>query len=400
MWFLFQLTFQIGSIPMDFIDATFQKLAALGTQFLPDHPLTTALCDGVIPAVGAIMMFLPNILILFLGINLLEQTGYMARSAFLLDGFMKKFGLQGKAFIPLVSGFGCSVPAYMAARTLKNPKDRLITMLIIGFFSCSARLPVYVLFIGAFFPPGSAGNVLFAIYITGALLGMVMAKILRTVLFQGEAEPFVMEMPKYRFPSFKAILMELKIKSLLFIKKAGTFIAAASMAVWFLSSYGANEEQLSIMQANLERAPVQHHEAMKASLEAYRLEGSYLGTFGKMIEPIFAPMGFDWRLSVATVSALAAKEVAVSTLATLYSIADVENHQNSLIAMIHATIDIKTALAFLVIIMTYSPCFAAMGTFYSEIPQWQWRLFYTVYPNVVAWLLAWTIFHVLGFFGF
>lgn len=401
MWSLFQLTFAVGSIPMEYIDAAFSNLGRFLGTILPRSPFSTALVEGAVPAVGAIMMFLPNILILFLGINLLEQTGYMARSAFLLDGFMKKFGLQGKAFIPLVSGFGCSVPAYMAARTLKNPKDRLITMLIIGFFSCSARLPVYVLFIAAFFPAGSAGNVLFAIYISGAILGMVMAKILRTVLFKGEAEPFVMEMPKYRFPSFRAIVMDLRIKTFLFIKKAGTFIAGASMAIWFLSSYPADPVSAAPIEAKIAHTTdAAAKEALQSRLAAVRLEESYLGSFGKMIEPVFAPLGFDWRLSVATVSALAAKEVAVSTLATLYSVGDSERHQDSLISQIRQTIDFKTAIALIVIIMIYSPCFAAMGTFYAEIRPWQWRLFYTVYPNVVAWILAFFAYKTLSLMGY
>ncbi len=186
MWLLFQVTFEVGSIPMDWIDAAFTEISNTVKAVLPDGPIQSVLADGIIPAVGSVIMFLPNILILFLGINLLEQTGYMARAAFLLDGFMKKFGLQGKAFIPLVSGFGCTVPAYMAARTLKNPKDRIITMLVLGFMSCSARLPVYVLLIGAFFPTSHAGNILFIIYISGAILGLIVAKVLRTVLFKGE----------------------------------------------------------------------------------------------------------------------------------------------------------------------------------------------------------------------
>jgi ferrous iron transport protein B len=346
-------------------------------------------------------MFLPNILILFFGINLLEQTGYMARSAFLLDGIMKKFGLQGKAFIPLVSGFGCSVPAYMAARTLKNPKDRLITMLIIGFFSCSARLPVYVLLIGAFFPASMAGNVLFGIYVSGAILGMIMAKILRSVLFKGEAEPFVMEMPRYRLPSLKAVYLDLKIKTMMFIQKAGTFIAVASMVVWFLSSYPINEEKNLSYDIQIENAPTEQlRQDLYNKKLSVALEESYLGYVGKSIEPIFAPMGFDWRLSVATVSALAAKEIAVSTLATLYSVGSSEDHQESFLVKIRELIDFKTAMALIVIIMTYSPCLAAMGTFYAEVKEWQWRVFYTIYPNIVAWLLGYSVYNILGFMGY
>jgi len=199
MWALFQLTFVLGNYPMNIIGDIFTYTATTLADILPSGTVNSALTQGIIPAIGAVVMFLPNILILFFGLNLLEQTGYMSRAAYLMDGFLKRFGLQGKAFVPLVSGFGCTVPAYMAARTLKNPKDRIITMLVLGFMSCGARLPIYILLIGAFFSTHDAGNVLFAIYISGAILGLIFAKILRVVLFKGEPEPFVMEMPPYRW---------------------------------------------------------------------------------------------------------------------------------------------------------------------------------------------------------
>ncbi len=400
MWTLFQLTFQVGSIPMEYIDQVFTNFGDWLKNILPQGDLNSVITEGVVPAVGAIVMFLPNILILFLGINLLEQTGYMARAAFLLDGFLKKFGLQGKAFIPLVSGFGCTVPAYMAARTLKNPKDRLITMLVLGFMNCSARLPVYVLLIAAFFPAHNAGNVLFVIYIGGALLGLLVAKILRELLFKGEPEPFVMEMPPYRFPSLKALAMELWIKAKIFIKKAGTFIAAAAMIVWFLSSYPKNPELLAEYEARIEAAVSESQKkALYNELAAKELESSYLGKIGKFIEPVFEPLGFDWRLSVATISGLAAKEVIVSTLATLYAVGEADETSSTLRAKLAQSVDFKTAVALIVIIMIYSPCVAAMSTFYAEIPQWAWRGFYTVYPNVLAWLAAFTVYKILEFVG-
>ncbi|WP_456449343.1 ferrous iron transport protein B [Hydrogenimonas sp.] len=401
MWLLFQLTFEVGSIPMDMIDAAFTEISNVVKATLPDGAVQSVLADGVIPAVGSIIMFLPNILILFLGINLLEQTGYMARTAFLLDGFMKKFGLQGKAFIPLVSGFGCTVPAYMAARTLKNPTDRIITMLVLGFMSCSARLPVYVLLIGAFFPTAHAGNILFIIYISGAILGLIVAKILRTVLFKGEPEPFVMEMPPYRFPSMKALGMELWIKTKLFIKKAGTFIAGASMIIWFLSSYphsGTIEEsytrKIETVQSEEAKAALENEMAAKA------LENSYLGRIGKTIEPLFSPIGFDWRMSVAVVTGLAAKEVVVSTLATLYAVGDADERSNTLIQRLRENVTFKAAIAMIIIIMIYSPCIAAMSTFWAEVPQWAWRGFYLVYPNVLAWLMAFGIYRLLDMMGY
>ena len=401
MWALFQLTFEIGSLPVDYLDETFTNFANWLKMILPAGDFNSVITDGVVPAVGSVIMFLPNILILFLGINLLEQTGYMARAAFLLDGFLKKFGLQGKAFIPLVSGFGCTVPAYMAARTLKNPKDRLITMLVLGFMNCSARLPVYVLLIAAFFPTHNAGNVLFSIYIGGAILGLIVAKILRTLLFKGEPEPFVMEMPPYRFPSLKALGMELWIKSKLFLKKAGTFIAGAAMIIWFLSNYPHNPEFARTYEQKIEQAVDQKSKvALQNELAAKNLENSYLGTIGKAIEPIFAPLGFDWRMSVATISGLAAKEVVVSTLATLYAVGEADEKSGTLIAKLRQNVDFKAAIALIVIIMIYSPCVAAMSTFWAEVPQWVWRGFYTIYPNVLAWIMAFSVYHILAFLGY
>ena len=401
MWLLFQLTFEVGSIPMELIDSAFTEMSNLVKAVLPEGAIQSVLADGVIPAVGSIIMFLPNILILFMGINLLEQTGYMARTAFLLDGFMKKFGLQGKAFIPLVSGFGCTVPAYMAARTLKNPTDRIITMLVLGFMSCSARLPVYVLLIGAFFPTSHAGNILFIIYISGAILGLIVAKILRAVLFKGEPEPFVMEMPPYRFPSMKALGMELWIKAKLFLKKAGTFIAGASMIIWFLSTYPHQPEIEANYAQRIEMAQDQTiKERLKNEMTSKELENSYLGQIGKAIEPLFHPIGFDWRMSVAVVAGLAAKEVVVSTLATLYAVGDADEKSNTLLQRLRENVTFKAAIAMIIIIMIYSPCIAAMSTFWAEVPQWVWRGFYLIYPNVLAWLMAFGAYRLLAMMGY
>ena len=306
MWGIFQLTFSLGAIPMDWIDAGFSAFGNWLGGILPDSAVKQAIIEGVVPAVGAVVMFLPNILILFLGLNLLEQTGYMARAAYVMDGVLKRFGLQGRAFIPLVSGFGWSVPAYMAARTLKNPKDRLITMLVIGFMSCGARLPVYVLLVSAFFAPEIQGNVMFGIYVGGALVGLVVAKILRVVLFKGEPEPFVMELPKYRFPKMKAILFDLWIKTKLYIRKAGIFIALTALGIWFLSSYPKIDNEKLIME----------------NYKQMQIENSYLARIGKIIEPITKPLGLSWREDVALLSGLMAKEAIVGTMATLYGVED------------------------------------------------------------------------------
>jgi len=400
MWALFQLTFVLGNYPMNIIGDIFTYTATTLADILPSGTVNSALTQGIIPAIGAVVMFLPNILILFFGLNLLEQTGYMSRAAYLMDGFLKRFGLQGKAFVPLVSGFGCTVPAYMAARTLKNPKDRIITMLVLGFMSCGARLPIYILLIGAFFSTHDAGNVLFAIYISGAILGLIFAKILRVVLFKGEPEPFVMEMPPYRLPSYKALYMDLWYKTKMFLKKAGTFIALAALGVWFLSTYPHN----SVLEKSYEQK-IQHtkniqiKQRLQNELSAKSLEDSYMGHIGKFIEPVFKPLGFDWRMSVSVIAGLAAKEVVVSTMATLYSVGKAGQTSKGLIQKVRENVSFNSAIALLIIIMIYSPCVAAMSTFYAEIPQWAWRIFYTIYPNVVAWLFAYGAYRLLGAVG-
>lgn len=368
MWGLFQLTFEVGSIPMDYIDATFSWLGDQAKVILGDGELGSLVADGMIAGVGAVVMFLPNIIILFLGIALLETTGYMSRVAFLLDGFFHKFGLHGKSFIPLVTGFGCSVPAYMAARTLKNEKDRLITLFIIGFMSCGARLPIYVLFAGAFFGEAQAGNILFIIYISGALLGLFAAKILKVFVFKGEDEPFVMEMPKYRMPSLKLIWHTVYGQAKSYMKKAGTFILAASMLIWFASNYPKNATLEAEYNVKIEQAVTEETKSqLNNDLSLLLLEESYLGKIGHASEPFFAPLGFDWRMAVALEAGLAAKEVVVSTLGVLYALGDeVDEGNRGLIEQIKANIPFASAIAFVVFVMIYLPCLAASMVFAKE----------------------------------
>jgi len=386
MWGVFQLTFSIGAIPMDYIDLMFNNFGIWLTKILPDGTIKEAVVNGIVPAVGAVIMFLPNILILFLGLNLLEQTGYMARAAYVMDGILKKFGLQGRAFIPLVSGFGCSVPAYMAARTLKNPKDRLITMLVIGFMSCGARLPVYVLLVSAFFSPEIQGNVMFAIYLGGALVGLIVAKILRIVLFKGEPEPFVMELPKYRFPKIKAILFDLWIKTKLYIRKAGLFIGITAFGIWFLSSY-PREHIVKEYSVKIEQVQSKDEKmTLKREMNQKILENSYIAKIGKLIEPVTKPLDLSWKEDVSLIAGLAAKEAIVGTMATLYG-AEGESSKG-LVERIRNSMPFTAAIAMIIIVMFYSPCIAAMSTFYAEVSQWAWRFFYTIYPNMFAYFAA------------
>ncbi len=390
MWGLFQLTFEIGSIPMDWIDGFFGWLGETVGSTIGNDEIRSLIVDGVISGVGAVVLFVPNIVILFVGIALLESTGYMSRVAFLLDGFFHKFGLHGQSFIPLVSGFGCSIPAYMSARILKNDRDRLLTLFVIGFMSCGARLPVYVLFTGAFFGPSMAGNVLFGIYILGAIIGLIAAKVLKMTAFKGLDEPFVMEMPKYRLPSVKLIWHTVLTKTMMYLKKAGTFIAAASLLVWFLSTYPKNEAINLTFEAKIAGASSQE---IVIQLENQRAEAqlaqSFLGQIGHAIEPIFEPLGFDWKMAVALQTGLAAKEVVVSTLGVLYSLGSSATEQdNSLIHAINSNIPFPSAVAFIVVIMTYLPCLAASVVFTREAGGIKYFGYLFAFTTIVAYSLA------------
>jgi ferrous iron transport protein B len=398
MWGLFQITFEFGSIPMEWIDAGIGAFGDAVGSIIAHEATRSLIVDGIISGVGAVLLFLPNIIILYIGIALLETTGYMSRVAFLLDGFFHKFGLHGKSFIPLVTGFGCSVPAYMATRTLKSEKDRLITLFIIGFMSCGAKLPVYVLFVGVFFAPEDAGSILFYIYISGAMLGLIMAKALRMFVFKGEDEPFVMEMPKYRLPSFALIWHTVYYKALSYLKKAGTFILVASMLIWFASNYP--KQPLLVEQYNTKIEQVVDDEKrvseLKNELKSKELEASFLGMIGKSTEPIFAPLGFDWRLTVALESGLAAKEVVVSTLGVLYAIGDdVDEGSESLATLLKANLSFATAMAFIVFVMIYLPCLAASMVFAKEAGGYKYLAYLFIFTSVTAWVLSFITYRVL-----
>ncbi|AXX85350.1 ferrous iron transport protein B [Aliarcobacter skirrowii] len=398
MWILFQLTFTLGAVPMDYIDIAFSTISLEIKNLFGENQLSLLLSDGIVAGVGAVVMFLPNILILFLGISLLESTGYMSRVAFLLDGIFHKFGLHGKSFIPLVTGFGCSVPAYMAARTLKNQKDRLITLFIIGFMSCGARLPIYVLFAGAFFSTQSAGNILFIIYISGAIFGLFAAKILRDVVFKSVDEPFVMEMPKYRLPSFRFIYKDVINKGFMYLKKAGTFILAASVLIWFMSNYPKNLELQEEFESKIELATTKDQKLeLQNELDLYNLENSYLGVIGKFSEPLFAPLGFDWKMTVALEAGLAAKEVVVTTLSILYKQGaneDPENPSEGLVEKIKQNIPFESAISFIVFVMLYIPCLAAAMVFTKEAGSWKYLLYLFIFTTSTAWIVSFVAYNI------
>ena len=397
MWGLFQITFEWGSIPMDWIDAFFSMLIDATKSFLGDTELASVIADGAIAGVGAVVLFLPNIIILFTGIALLESTGYMSRAAFLLDGFFHKFGLHGKSFVPLVSGFGCSVPAYMAARVLKNDRDRLLTLYIIGFMSCGAKLPVYVLIIGAFVAEQQAGNMLFAIYIFGALLGVFAAKILKITVFKGEDEPFVMEMPKYRLPTFKLLYHTVSEKAFMYLKKAGTYILLASVLIWFASNYPKQPQIDAQYASKIEQVATDEKQVntLKNELALYKLEHSYLGIIGHASEPFFAPLGFDWRMAVALETGLAAKEIVVATMGVLYGLGNEQNEQStSLVNKLKANISLPAAIAFTLFVMIYFPCLAASMVFRREAGGWKHWGYLFVFTTGTAWILAFIAFNI------
>ncbi|OCR17832.1 ferrous iron transport protein B [Helicobacter pullorum] len=390
MWLLFQLTFTLGDIPMGYIEEFFAFIGDEIKANVSNELIASLLADGIIGGVGAVILFLPNIIILFFGIALLETTGYMSRVAFLLDGFFHKFGLHGKSFIPLVTGFGCSVPAFMATRTLRSRKDRLLTLFIINFMSCGARLPVYVLFVGAFFPAEQAGNWLFGIYILGAILGLIMAKILRISVFRGADEPFVMEMPKYRIPNWNLVWFSIYTKAKMYLKKAGTFILAATILIWFASTFPLQKDLQESYAQKIESATTQEaKESLEFELQEQLIENSYLGKTGQFIEPLFAPLGFDWKMSVALASGLAAKEVVISTMGVLYSLGgEVDETSSALMETIKNTIPLKVAIGYILFIMIYNPCLAATVVFGKEAGGFKYIVYLFLMTTFVAYIVA------------
>lgn len=404
MWVLFQVTFYAGEFPKVWIEESMQAFGDWVEEALPYEFLASLLSGGIIAGVGAVLSFLPHILILFFGIVLLEGTGYMARVAFLLDGFFHKFGLHGKSFIPLVTGFGCSVPAYMSTRMLKNRNDRMLTLFIINFMSCGARLPVYTLFIAAFFPPSMAGNILYGIYIFGAFVGLCMAKILKLTAFRGDDEPFVMEMPKYRLPSVQLIGFSLWQKAMGYIKKAGSFILLASVIIWVGTQFPKSELLEQQMQDSIQALERQGgdeeslQERIDEIMHAYQaalVEQSYLGRIGQFISPIFAPMNFDWKLSVSLLNGLLAKETIISSMGVLYALGDEidEDNDTPLRDVLQKYISMPTAIAFIMFIMFYNPCFAATIVFGKEAGGKRFILYLFLFTSAVSYIFA-----LLGFY--
>ncbi|MUU76280.1 ferrous iron transport protein B [Helicobacter pylori] len=398
MFIIFSLSFLIGGGVQKALEEGFKFLSDSIKENVANEDLASLVGDGIIGGVGATVSFLPLIVVLYFGISLLETTGYMSRVAFLLDGILHKFGLHGKSFIPLITGFGCSVPAYMATRTLQNYNERLITLFVIGFMSCSARLPIYVLFVGSFFPSSSAGFVLFCIYILGAVVALVMAKLLKLSVFKGQTESFIMEMPKYRFPSWRMVYFSIYTKSLSYLKKAGTYILVGAILIWFMSQYPKNDAAMkAYKQESLlvnkdttlsSEAKEEKLKELKTELDKKNLKNSVVGRGGAYLEKVFSPMDFDWRLSVSLVTGFMAKEVVVSTLGVLFSLGDQDEKSDAFREILRKEVSVPSGIAFIVFVMFYIPCFAATITFGREAGGIKFVAYLFIFTTVVAYAFS------------
>ncbi|EJB47330.1 ferrous iron transport protein B [Helicobacter pylori] len=408
MFIIFSLSFLIGGGVQKALEEGFKFLSDSIKENVANEDLASLVGDGIIGGVGATVSFLPLIVVLYFGISLLETTGYMSRVAFLLDGILHKFGLHGKSFIPLITGFGCSVPAYMATRTLQNYNERLITLFVIGFMSCSARLPIYVLFVGSFFPSSSAGFVLFCIYILGAVVALVMAKLLKLSVFKGQTESFIMEMPKYRFPSWRMVYFSIYTKSLSYLKKAGTYILVGAILIWFMSQYPKNDAAMkAYKQESLlvnkdttlsSEAKEEKLKELKTELDKKNLKNSIVGRGGAYLEKVFSPMDFDWRLSVSLVTGFMAKEVVVSTLGVLFSLGDQNEKSDAFRETIRKEVSVPSGIAFIVFVMFYIPCFAATITFGREAGGIKFVAYLFIFTTVVAYAFSLIAFYVTKIF--
>lgn len=369
LYIMFEGTFVLGDYPMQGIEWLVDQLGNLIRNNMTEGPLKDLLIDGIIGGVGGVIVFLPNILILYFFISILEDSGYMARAAFIMDKIMHRMGLHGKSFIPLIMGFGCNVPAIMATRTIEDRKSRLITMLVNPLMSCSARLPIYLVMIGAFFP-NCASFMLLCIYTAGILLAVIMARIFSKFLVKGEDSPFVMELPPYRMPTSKSIMRHTWEKGAQYLKKMGGIIMIASIIIWFLGYYPQHDAYESV---------------------AEQQKNSYIGQIGKAIEPVIKPLGFDWKLGIGLISGVGAKELVVSTLGVLYTNeGDVENVNLSN----RIPITPLVALAYMLFVLIYFPCIATFAAIKQESGSWKWAIFTAGYTTGLAWLIAFTVFQI------
>ena len=413
LFFIFWTTFKLGAYPMDWIDAGVVALGNFVSNIIPDGMLNDLLVDGVIGGAGSVLVFLPNILILFFFISLLEGSGYMARAAFIMDNIMHRFGLHGRSFIPMIMGFGCNVPAILATRSMRNRGDRILTMLIIPFMSCSARLPVYILIISAFFQKYEAW-VLIGIYAVGILFAFITAQILNKTVFKNKETPFVMELPTYRLPTFRNVVYHMWDKTQHYLKKIGTIILLGVIIVWALEYFPRRTENTAGFEKQIEQITssempeIQKEDRVAEvnhAMESDRLINSYLGRTGKLIQPIMNPLGFDWKMSIAVVAGLPAKEIVVSTMGVLYQSQDGEttiNLQQKLQNEVHqlgkhkgqAVFTTPAALAFIIFILLYFPCIGVVASIKNESGSWKWAAFSVFYTTALAWVAAFATYNI------
>lgn len=412
MWIMFETTFRLGEYPMNWIESLVGLICSFVEGHMSEGPFKDLLVDGIISGVGGVIVFLPNILILYAFISLMEDSGYMARAAFIMDKIMHKMGLHGKSFISLIMGFGCNVPAIMATRTIESRSSRMITMLVNPLMSCSARLPVYLLLAGAFFPD-HAGSILFLLYGTGILLAVILARLFKRFLFNKEDVPFVMELPPYRIPTGRSVVVHMWDKARQYLRKMGGVILVASIIIWFLGYFPRNTEQGQVYEdqiTQVEQSQQPEKEKEQQIEEINRLqtidhqEKSYIGQIGKTIEPVMRPLGFDWKISISLLTGMAAKEVVVSTLSVLYTGDD--SDEINLAGKLKESKDEKgipsftplIALSLMFFVLIYFPCVATVTAIVKESGSWKWGAFVVVYSCLLAWFVSFAIYQVGSLF--
>ena len=413
VWAMFQLTFTLGAYPMEWLDIGISGIYGILARVFPESLLKDLLLNGILAGVGSVIVFLPNILILFFCISLFEDTGYMSRAAFLMDRIMHLIGLHGKSFIPMLMGFGCNVPAIMATRTLESEKDRLLTILITPFMSCSAKLPVYLVLAGTFFA-ARAGTVIFCIYLTGIVLSMLTGRLFRFTLLKGVDAPFVMELPPYRVPMLKSLLIHMWDRSRMFLKKMGGIILIGSVIIWVLSAFPRNIETAENYQAQItslsaaysekiqiadgagrERLQAERDQAvrqLKNAKAAEQIGSSYMGRIGRFLAPVFEPLGIGWRGGVALLSGFVAKEIVVSTLGVLYAV-DTEKRGDALSQALKSSgMSSLAALSMMVFVLLYLPCLATVAAIRRETGSTGWMVFSIAYNTSIAWVAAFMVY--------
>ncbi|HEY1406956.1 MAG TPA: ferrous iron transport protein B, partial [Spirochaetota bacterium] len=432
MWFIFQVTFSLGRYPMEVLDSGIKLISGILSVHMPNGSFKALLIDGIIGGVGGVIVFLPNILILFFFISLMEDTGYMARAAFIMDRVMHRIGLHGKSFIPLIMGFGCNVPAVMATRTIESRSDRIVTILISPFMSCSARLPVYVLFISAFFP-NNPGSMLFLIYSIGVAFAALSAILFKKTLFRSQDIPFVMELPPYRIPTLRSAGKHMWDKGVQYLKKMGGIILIASIIIWALGHYPKNvsysKNYTSMIQTMNEMNkseiakldPITQYDkikeleqihdtkigSLKKEMESEHQEKSYIGRLGHTVEPVIAPLGFDWRIGISIITGLAAKEIVVSSMGVLFN-TDTKSEEGigALSSKLKSQIATSgprkgkllfnplVAFTFMIFVLLYFPCMATVAAISKETHSLKWPIFTLFYSTIMAWLLSFAIYQI------